>query len=413
MKRLFFIISALFFFAIGAQGQTAESKLAAFYCFDDCKNPKADCSGKFALAQVSPVVPSCICGVNGSAIRLSGDEYLNLVDISYKFNTSNFSISFYFKPFGSAGIREMVSNRDSCTKNRVFSISYNASAQLVTVLMKDEKRSITLTGRIDDDVCWQHVVLTRESNYQRLFINGKIKSAAYSPDNQRVNLTSKSIVSIGKSACHPAIPGGQFRGLIDEFRFYENFALKEDEVKQLYIRPDRIKTNDQLLFLGKGVATEVQSVCSNRFNWSPSSGVANVSVGNTTITPEKAGIYNYVLRFNDSISSCTAYDTLRITVVDPKTQPCGEVYMPNAFTPNNDNNNELFGISNPYTIGNLIEFEIQDRWGGRIFTTGDPFVQWDGKVNGTMAMPGEYLYRIRYNCQGVEKNKIGSFVLIL
>ncbi|MFZ4542836.1 MAG: LamG-like jellyroll fold domain-containing protein [Saprospiraceae bacterium] len=413
MKKLFFVLNYLLFFAISTYAQTAESKLAANYCFDDCNNLKGDCSGKFALAQVSPTAPICVCGVNGSAIRLSGDEYLNLVDVSYKFNTSNFSVSFYFKPFGLVGVREIITNRDSCTKNRIFSISYNASAQLVTVLMKDEKRSVTLTGKIDDDVCWQHVVLTRESNYQRLFINGKIKSAAYSPDNQRVNLTSKSILSIGKSACHPAIPGGQFRGLIDDVRIYENFALKEEEVKQLYIRPDRIKTNDQLLFLGTGVKTEIQSACANKFNWSPAQGVANVNVGSTTITPEKAGIFSYILRFNDSVSSCTAYDTLRITVVDPQTQPCGEVFMPNAFTPNNDDNNEYFGISNPYTVGKLIEFEILDRWGGTVFRTDDPFVQWDGKVRGSLVMPGEYLYRIKYNCEGTEKNKIGSFVLIL
>jgi gliding motility-associated-like protein len=119
-----------------------------------------------------------------------------------------------------------------------------------------------------------------------------------------------------------------------------------------------------------------------------------------------------VLRFNDSISTCAAYDTLRITVVDPKNQPCDDVFMPNAFTPNGDENNQTFGISNPYTIGELVEFEILDRWGGKIFTTKDPFVQWDGTVSGNLVMPGQYLYRVRYNCQGKEKNRIGSFLLL-
>lgn len=410
-KIIVFLSSFALILTLNAQAPTL--KLAAHYCFDDCANIAADCGPALAKAQASPTTPKCNCGVEGKAISLYGNEYLNILDAAYKFTSSNLTVSFYFKPFATSGTREIISNNDSCgTKKRIFSIAYNAASRTVTAILKDEKRSVTLSGKIDADVCWQHVVLTREASYHRLWINGKPREAKYSSDNQRIILTSNSIVAVGKSDCHSKGIGGQFRGMIDEVRIYENLALSTNDIAKLYNRPDRIKTNNQLLFIGNELTTEVTNTCANKFNWSPANGVENPNSGVTKIKPDQAGIYDYVLRFSDTLSTCTSYDTLRITVVDPKTQPCGEIYMPNAFTPNGDGNNEAYGISNPYSIEELKEFEILDRWGGRIFQATDAFEKWDGTISGNKAQPGQYLYRIRYSCQGSEKNKIGSFVLL-
>lgn len=414
MKNIFVFIFCILVLNSGLKAQDVlTSKLLAHYNFDDCKNLGKDSGEKNIKAYPSPAPPSCVCGVEGgNAIKLNGDEYVLLTDLSYKFTTSNFSLSLYFKPLGTAGTREMLSNKDSCDKKRVISMAYNAAARSIIVTMKDEKRGITLNGKIDNEVCWQHIVLTREGNFHTLWINGKRRDARYTSDNQRINLFSNSIVSIGKSACHPQVVGGQFRGIIDDFRYFDNVALRESEIATLYSRPDRIKTKDQLLFIGNQIQTDVEGTCANKYAWSPTTGVNNPNSAQTIIKPETPGIYKYVLRFNDSITTCSAYDTLRLTVVDPKSQPCGEIYMPNAFTPNGDGDNELYGISNPYTISELIEFEILDRWGGRIFHAADAFSQWDGKIGGNNAMPGQYLYRIRYKCEGNEKSKIGSFILL-
>jgi gliding motility-associated-like protein len=391
------------------------TKLFAHYTFDDCKNLGKDSGEKNLKANLSPSPPSCVCGVEGGAMKLNGDEYMILTDLSYRLGNSNFSISFYLKPLGSVGTREFISNKlekDSCNRKRAFVVAYNAAARGIVVNMRDEKRSITLNGRIDNDACWQHIVITREGNFQTLWINGKRRDAKYTSDNQRINLSTNSLLSIGSSDCNPKVLGGQFRGLIDDFRYFDNVGLREVEIESLYKRADRIKNEDQLLFIGNQIQTDVENTCANRFAWQPTTGVLNPNSSQTIIKPESPGIYKYVLRFGDTVSTCTSYDTLRLTVVDPKTQPCGDVYMPNAFTPNSDNTNETFGISNPYTISELLEFEILDRWGGRIFKTTDAFVQWDGTIGGTKAMPGQYLYRIRYKCEGNEKSKIGSFILL-
>ena len=75
-------------------------------------------------------------------------------------------------------------------------------------------------------------------------------------------------------------------------------------------------------------------------------------------------------------------------------QPPAHIYFPNAFTPDGDGINEMFGPLGHY----IEEFEmtIFDRWGEQIFNTKDYNVQWDGKVNGgDEAMTGVYVYTYR------------------
>ena len=55
------------------------------------------------------------------------------------------------------------------------------------------------------------------------------------------------------------------------------------------------------------------------------------------------------------------------------------VYIPNAFTPNDDKLNDNFHLSGSY-LDNLEDFEIYiyDRWGEVVFHSNDPYFVWDG-----------------------------------
>lgn len=56
------------------------------------------------------------------------------------------------------------------------------------------------------------------------------------------------------------------------------------------------------------------------------------------------------------------------------------IYVPNAFTPNEDGLNDIF---RPKGFG-VVKYELQifDRWGERIFHTKDMNEGWDGKYQG-------------------------------
>lgn len=70
------------------------------------------------------------------------------------------------------------------------------------------------------------------------------------------------------------------------------------------------------------------------------------------------------------------------------------LYVPDAFSPNNDGVNDLFL---PKGDG-IIDFEIRifDRWGNLIFYSDDMNKGWDGKVNEgrEVAQQDTYIYLI-------------------
>jgi len=75
----------------------------------------------------------------------------------------------------------------------------------------------------------------------------------------------------------------------------------------------------------------------------------------------------------------------------------GAVYIPNAFTPNGDGNNDFFTIYGGADVKIIQEFKIYDRWGSNIFSAvnipaNDDQAGWDGKYNGSKVGPGVYVY---------------------
>jgi gliding motility-associated-like protein len=74
------------------------------------------------------------------------------------------------------------------------------------------------------------------------------------------------------------------------------------------------------------------------------------------------------------------------------------VYVPDAFTPNDDNINDIF---KPFTASlfrkkgdqlRSYKFTIFNRWGEEIFTTDDPDIGWDGSFKGEQVQMGHYIY---------------------
>ncbi|MBK8451547.1 MAG: T9SS type B sorting domain-containing protein [Saprospiraceae bacterium] len=91
---------------------------------------------------------------------------------------------------------------------------------------------------------------------------------------------------------------------------------------------------------------------------------------------------------------------------------CSNLKLPTAFTPNQDQLNDKFFISNNYIIDQLNYFDIMDRNGSVMSRFTNPKETWDGTWNGKELMPGTYYYRIAYTCKGQEYKTKGSFFLM-
>ena len=74
---------------------------------------------------------------------------------------------------------------------------------------------------------------------------------------------------------------------------------------------------------------------------------------------------------------CTGSDTINIT-----SNCSGSVYFPNAFTPNGDNLNDVFGIIGDLSGIRDYELIIYGRWGQKIFSSKNPLEKWDGTYKG-------------------------------
>lgn len=74
---------------------------------------------------------------------------------------------------------------------------------------------------------------------------------------------------------------------------------------------------------------------------------------------------------------------------------CPSYRLPNAFTPNDDNNNDLYvPIINRFI--ERVEFEVYNRWGQIVFDTDDPAIQWDGtNYGGQQLADGTYYFTCR------------------
>ena len=71
-----------------------------------------------------------------------------------------------------------------------------------------------------------------------------------------------------------------------------------------------------------------------------------------------------------------------------------KIFIPNAFTPNGDQINDVF---RPSGFVDLIDMRIFNRWGEMLYESVDPNnMQWDGTYNGFRVQPGHYYFVIRY-----------------
>jgi len=89
------------------------------------------------------------------------------------------------------------------------------------------------------------------------------------------------------------------------------------------------------------------------------------------------------------------------------------LWMPNAFTPNNDGRNDVYP-NNQYKVnGAFYEVKLYNRWGERIAEFNSPEINWDGTINGNPAPEGVYVYTVFYiGCDNEKQYLYGNFTLL-
>jgi gliding motility-associated-like protein len=97
---------------------------------------------------------------------------------------------------------------------------------------------------------------------------------------------------------------------------------------------------------------------------------------------------------------------------------CPRYNLPNVFTPNGDEKNDLFVPMPGYRFIESINLHIYNRWGQEVFSTTDPAIRWDGvdAFTGHKLVNGVYFYICEVNeiyLSGPKKHTISGTVEII
>lgn len=110
---------------------------------------------------------------------------------------------------------------------------------------------------------------------------------------------------------------------------------------------------------------------------------------------------------------CTVSDKVKLDVLCKD----GNIYIPTAFTPNNDGKNDLFRIEGQ-GVTKIISLRIFNRWGEIIFEAknfapGGREGSWDGRLKGLPAETGTYVYFVEMECTaGMKFERKGVVTLV-
>ncbi len=142
------------------------------------------------------------------------------------------------------------------------------------------------------------------------------------------------------------------------------------------------------------------------YSWTPSTYLSNSLIANPVSLPQDD--IDYTLRVENS-SGCFDTDTIsvKLYLLEPG------FYVPSAFTPDGDGNNDRF---RPIALGlkSMEAFRVYNRWGQLVYSSRNLSDEgWDGKIKGALQESGTYVWYaegVTYLNQKIEGK--GSVILI-
>lgn len=163
--------------------------------------------------------------------------------------------------------------------------------------------------------------------------------------------------------------------------------LKVDQLDLTDISNTYIVAGDSVQLI-----SAVEPPGSYTYIWQPPTGLACSTCPETWAKPPVST--QYTLQVTALNEVCKRSKKVNIAV-----RPCA-IYAPEAFSPNNDRDNDIFFVYGNTCVKQVREMVIYDRWGEVIFmkanfAASDPGSGWDGNYHGQVMVGGVYPYKIK------------------
>jgi gliding motility-associated-like protein len=194
---------------------------------------------------------------------------------------------------------------------------------------------------------------------------------------------------------------------------YDNYNCFTDTA-DLFVRVSKLPAvnageNQELI---AGTAIRLSAVVSGAVNWlwSPADYLSCTTCLSPVSTPKSSIVYTFTAYNADG---CSSKDEVSLKLICKSNL----VFIPGAFTPNDDSRNDRFNISGS-GIKSIRSIIIYSRWGKVLFerkniNVNDRSNSWDGYYNGDPMPPGAYVYFIKAECEGGDIFNYRGTVMLL
>lgn len=133
-----------------------------------------------------------------------------------------------------------------------------------------------------------------------------------------------------------------------------------------------------------GQTVQLVATGATNYTWTPSNGLSCSNCANPIASPTSTTTY---IVTGTNIAGCSDSETVTIEVEIP----CGELFIPTIFSPNNDGLNDEQCV-----MGGCIRtmnFSIYNRWGEIVFESNSRNICWDGTYKDKPVSVGVYVYK--------------------
>ena len=151
---------------------------------------------------------------------------------------------------------------------------------------------------------------------------------------------------------------------------------------------------EETLYLGDSILLELEvtGVAADRgvATWTPPDGLSYpFGEGATTVQARPDRTTRYRVTFT-SDEGCSRSDDVLVVVDETE-----RIYVPTAFSPNGDEQNDELLVYTGASVARILSFQVHDRWGGLVYEwQGEVDRGWDGTLGGRPLNTGAYFYQV-------------------
>ncbi len=180
--------------------------------------------------------------------------------------------------------------------------------------------------------------------------------------------------------------------VFDAFGCEANFSISLPSASSLVVTLPAVASIEAggLLQLNPVLSIPQDQVAS--IGWSPAAGLSCTDCLNPTASPTGDAIFTVTVT---SVDGCTASASIAVSV---SASVPGEVFVPNAFSPNNDGINDVLVVfADEAVVKNVVSLRVFTRWGESVFEgfslrPNDVGTGWDGSFRGKKVDVGVYVW---------------------